>query len=140
MIPTLQLRSGDSIPVIGLGTWSMHGAEAQAAVASALDAGFRHIDTAASYDNEAAVGRGIPEAGIDREDAFVTTKLRGEDQGSLRTKAALRGSLDRLGLDYVDLFLIHWPLPGTDKYVQSFETMAELADEGLVDSDVHEEF
>jgi 2,5-diketo-D-gluconate reductase A len=133
-IPTRQLSDGRSIPVIGFGTHPMSDAEAETAVASALDLGYRLIDTAFLYHNEVGVGRGIARSGVDRADIFVTTKLRGGDQGLTETKAGLKGSLERLNLDYVDLFLIHWPMPPVDKYVDAWRAMIELREEGLTRS------
>jgi 2,5-diketo-D-gluconate reductase A len=133
-IPTRRLNSGVDIPLLGLGTWPMNGDEAANAVATAITMGYRCIDTAAKYDNEASVGRGIAVAGVPRGDLFVITKLRGSDQGYSKARTALHQSLDRLGLGYVDLYLIHWPLPRLDLYVESYEAMVEMAGEGLIQS------
>jgi 2,5-diketo-D-gluconate reductase A len=133
-IPVRPLNSGYAIPLLGLGTWPMNGDEAADAVATAITMGYRCIDTAAKYDNEASVGRGIAIAGVPRFDLFVITKLRGSDQGYDKARTALRQSLDRLALDYVDLYLIHWPLPRLDRYVESYEAMIEMAGEGLIRS------
>jgi 2,5-diketo-D-gluconate reductase A len=103
-------------------------------VAQAISLGYRLIDTAASYGNEAGVGQGLRGSGIARPELFVTTKLRGSEQGYLSTKRALYASLDRLGLDYVDLYLVHWPLSRLNRYVESFQAMLELADEGVIRS------
>jgi diketogulonate reductase-like aldo/keto reductase len=134
--PTISLRHGVSpsggveMPQLGLGTARAGDEEVRRNVLQALDVGYRLIDTAARYDNEVGVGRGIADSGLPREDIFVTTKLRGAEQGSATAKQALDASLRRLGLDYVDLFLIHWPLPGLDKYVESWHAMEELLGEG----------
>lgn len=112
----------------------MDDAEAEIAVATALDLGYRLVDTASAYRNEVGVGRGVSHSGVDRSEVFVTTKLRGADQGFDRTIAGLKGSLERLGLDYVDLYLIHWPLPRVDTYVDSWRAMIQLRDEGLARS------
>ncbi len=133
MIPTLALNDGNRIPAIGLGTWPMN-EEAPAAVRAALEAGYRLIDTAARYENEEAVGRGIAESGVPREQVFVTTKLRGQDQGYESTLRAFETSRRKLGLDYVDLYLIHWPLPRVDRYVDSWRAMVKLREEGVVRS------
>lgn len=133
-IPTRPLSDGHVIPVLGFGTYPMPDAEAETAVVSALELGYRLIDTASLYANEVGVGRGIARSGVDRSDIFLTTKLRGGDQGLVETKAGLRGSLERLNLDYVDLFLIHWPMPPVDKYVDAWRAMIELRDEGLTRS------
>ncbi|KAG0673657.1 NADPH-dependent aldo-keto reductase [Kluyveromyces marxianus] len=106
--PTLKLNTGASIPQIGLGTWQSPDQEAYNAVVTALKNGYRHIDTAAIYGNEEAVGRGIRDSGVPRKEIFVTTKLWGTQQRN--PEAALDDSLKRLGLDYVDLYLIHWPV------------------------------
>jgi diketogulonate reductase-like aldo/keto reductase len=112
----------------------MDDAEAEIAVATALDLGYRLIDTASLYGNEVGVGRGIVRSGVDRSEIFVTTKLRGGDHGFNETFAGLKGSLARLDLDYVDLYLIHWPLPRVDKYVDSWRAMIQLQEEGLTRS------
>jgi diketogulonate reductase-like aldo/keto reductase len=112
----------------------MDDAEAEIAVATALDLGYRLIDTASLYGNEVGVGRGIVRSGVDRSEIFVTTKLRGGDQGFNESFAGLKGSLARLDLDYVDLYLIHWPLPRVNKYVDSWRAMIELRDEGFTRS------
>jgi 2,5-diketo-D-gluconate reductase A len=131
MIPSIPLNTGASIPQVGLGTARVTDQdEARRIVLEALEVGYRHIDTAASYDNEVGIGRGIAESGLSRDDVFVTTKLRGAQQGP-DTRAALEQSLERLGLDNVDLFLIHWPLPRLDRYVESWKIMEQLRDEGL---------
>lgn len=112
----------------------MNDDEAAIAVSTALDLGYRLIDTASLYGNEVGVGRGIVRSGVDRSEVFVTTKLRGGDHGFDETHAGLRASLARLDLDYVNLYLIHWPLPRVNKYVDSWRAMIELRDEGLVRS------
>ena len=134
-IPTIRLNDGAVMPRLGLGTARLQGEEARNLVRTAIDdAGYTLVDTAARYENEEGVGQGIADAGVPREDLFVTTKLRGADQGYDATKKGLRASLDRLGLDYVDLYLIHWPLPRIDQYVDSWRAMEELAAEGLIRS------
>jgi 2,5-diketo-D-gluconate reductase A len=133
-IPTRTLNSGYEIPVLGLGTYPMNGADGTAAMAQAISLGYRLLDTAALYENERAVGEAIRRSGVGRPELFVTTKLRGSDHGREKTRAAVSGSLDRLGLDYLDLYLIHWPLPRLGLYVESYETMLELAAEGLIRS------
>lgn len=133
-IPTVTLNTGHALPLIGLGTWPLNDAEAAEVIPVALGQGYRLVDTAARYGNEAGVGRGIAAAGLPRAELFVTTKLRGRDHGYEETKAALHRSLETLGLDYVDLFLIHWPLPRIDKYVDSYRAILDLVGEGLVRS------
>jgi 2,5-diketo-D-gluconate reductase A len=125
--PTLLLNDGGHIPQVGLGTWPLTDETAPPVVVTAIEAGYRHIDTAARYGNERGVGRGIRDSGLPREELFVTTKLDGPYQGEGRAVAGLDDSLRRLGLDYVDLLLIHWPLPQRDQYVSTWRTF-----EGLV--------
>ena len=110
-VPTLLLNDGNRIPQIGLGTWPLKDDEAATTVVAGIAAGYRHIDTAYRYGNETGVGRSIRASGIPRDEIFVTTKLDGEFQGGDRAVDGLHESLRRLGLDYVDLLLIHWPLP-----------------------------
>jgi 2,5-diketo-D-gluconate reductase A len=133
-IPTLPLNDGHSIPQLGLGTWPMSDAVAAEAVPTALEMGYRQVDTAAKYENEVGVGRGIEASGVPRDELYVVTKLRGSEQGYESAKAALERSLERLGLDYVDLYLIHWPLPRLDRYVGSYRAMVELKEQGLIRS------
>lgn len=116
-------------PAIGFGTYAL--TDPARSVAAALDMGYRVVDTAASYDNEVEVGRGIAASAVPREEVLVTSKLRGDDQGA-GTRAALEQSLRNLDVDYLDLYLIHWPLPELDRYRQSFEQMLQLRDEGLI--------
>jgi diketogulonate reductase-like aldo/keto reductase len=130
-VPTVPLNNGVAIPQLGLGTARLPDEETRRIVREALEVGYRFVDTAASYENERGVGEGIADSGLPREEVFVSTKLRGRDQGSDSAKEALRSSLDRLGLDFVDLFLIHWPLPRLDRYVASWQAMEELLAEGL---------
>ncbi|MHC6594334.1 aldo/keto reductase [Arthrobacter sp. C152] len=134
LAPLIELNDGQSIPQLGLGTWPLDDDQVAAAVVQALEAGYRHIDTAVKYGNERGVGNGIRASGLDRGDVFVTTKLDGEFQGHDRAVAGLEGSLKRLGLDYVDLLLIHWPLPGRDQYISTWQTFERLQAEGKVRS------
>ncbi|HEY5857721.1 MAG TPA: aldo/keto reductase [Aldersonia sp.] len=117
---------------MGLGTWPLVGAEATAAVLAGIEAGYRQIDTAAIYDNEDAVGAALARCGLPRDELFVTTKLRGRDHVSGDVRGALERSLERLRLDRLDLFLIHWPLPRCDRYVDAFAAMLDCRDAGLV--------
>jgi diketogulonate reductase-like aldo/keto reductase len=130
-IPTRRLNDGIEIPQLGLGTWPMDDEDAEVSLSAALDMGYRLIDTAAAYGNEVGVGRGIDRSGVERTDVFVTTKLRGGEQGYDETFKALDASLKRLNLDCVDLYLIHWPLPRVNKYVESWRAMIKLREEGL---------
>jgi diketogulonate reductase-like aldo/keto reductase len=119
-IPSVTLNDDRTMPVIGLGVGELSDTETEEAVSAALEAGYRSIDTAAAYGNEAAVGRAIADSGVPREELFVTTKLATEDQGFQSSQDSLKASLDRLGLDYVDLYLIHWPAGEQGKYVDSW--------------------
>lgn len=133
-VPTLSLNDGHHIPQLGLGTWPLDDAEVSDVIQTATDLGYRHIDTAAKYGNEKGVGAGIAASGIPRDDLFVATKLDGTYQGDDRAIAGLEGSLERLGLDYVDLLLIHWPLPKRGEFVSTWRTFIGLRERGLVRS------
>lgn len=128
--PLIELNDGNRIPQLGLGTWPLNDAQVADAVVEAVSRGYRHIDTAVKYGNEKGVGNGIRACGVDRGDLFITTKLDGEFQGSGKAVAGLDGSLERLGLDYVDLLLIHWPLPRRDEFVSTWKTFEELRASG----------
>jgi 2,5-diketo-D-gluconate reductase A len=128
--PVIELNDGHRIPQIGLGTWPLDDKQVAAAVVDAMEAGYRHIDTAVKYGNEAGVGDGVRASGLDRSELFITTKLDGEFQGNDRAVAGLDGSLRRLGLDYVDLLLIHWPLPRRDEFISTWKTFERLQAEG----------
>lgn len=132
--PVIELNDGYRIPQIGLGTWPLDDQQVAAAVVDALEAGYRHIDTAVKYGNEKGVGNGIRSSGLDRSEVFITTKLDGEFQGQDRAVAGLDGSLKRLGLDYVDLLLIHWPLPRRDEFISTWKTFERLQAAGKVRS------
>jgi len=119
-VPSIALNDENTIPVIGLGVAELSDDETERAVSAALEIGYRLIDTAAVYGNEAAVGRAIAASGIPRAELFITTKVANADQGFQSTQDAVKVSLDKLGLDYVDLFLVHWPMPQLGKYVDSF--------------------
>ncbi|AJZ83273.2 aldo/keto reductase [Streptomyces antimycoticus] len=118
------------MPQLGFGVWQIPDDEAQIAVRTALDAGYRSIDTAAIYGNEEGTGKGLAASGIARDELFVTTKLQNADQGYDSTLRAFDASLTRLGLEYVDLYLIHWPLPGVDKYVDTWKAFEKIYSEG----------
>ncbi len=133
-VPAITLNDGSTIPGLGLGTWPMDDAEAQTAVAGALQNGYRLIDTAANYRNETGTGRGIARSDVPREEIVVTTKLPGRHHGYEETLRSFEESRALLGLDYVDLYLIHWPLPRVDKYVDSWKAMIKLRDDGLIRS------
>ncbi len=133
-IPMVPLAGGAEIPQLGFGTWQIPMPECTEAVTRALLAGYRHIDTAAAYENEAGVGQAIHAAGLERGDVFITTKCWNEDQGHQKAHRALKASLDRLATDYVDLYLIHWPAPGNDLYVETWQALVEMQSEGLARS------
>ena len=124
--PTIPLNDGNHIPQIGFGTSPLNDQKVVPAILAALEAGYRHIDTAYRYNNEKGVGQGIRESGIPREELFVTTKLDGQFQGEDRAIGGLEESLRRLGMEYVDLLLIHWPLPQRDQYVSTWKTFETL--------------
>lgn len=131
-VPTVTLNNGVQIPQLGYGVFQVPPDETEKHVSTALAAGYRHIDTAKVYGNETGVGKAIASSGIAREELFVTTKLRGRDHGHDATIAACEASLERLGLDAADLYLIHWPLPSKDRYVETWQAMVELRDQGRV--------
>ncbi len=132
-VPTIKLNNGLVMPQIGLGVWEAKaGEEVEQAISQALKAGYRLIDTAKAYGNEESVGKAIRESGIPREEIFLTTKLWNADHGFDNAKKAYKASLERLGLDYVDLYLIHWPVPAQAKYVETWLALEELYEEGLV--------
>ncbi|MGV0042651.1 aldo/keto reductase [Mycobacterium colombiense] len=133
-IPTVALNDEAKMPVLGLGVAKLSDEETESSVLAALEAGCRLIDTAASYGNEEAVGRAIAASGIPRDELFVATKLGTSKQGFHTAQESCKASLDRLGLDYLDLYLIHWPAPKLGKYVESFEGMKVARDEGHVRS------
>jgi len=132
--PSIALNDENTMPALGLGVAELSDAETERAVSAALEIGYRLIDTAAVHGNEAAVGRAIAASGIPRAELFVTTKLANADQGLTSTQNACKASLERLGLDYVDLYLIHWPAPQLGKYVDSFGGLIQLRGDGQVRS------
>jgi len=129
-VPTLGLNDGHTMPQIGLGTASLNDETVAPVIVAAIEAGYRHIDTAYRYGNQRGVGKGIRDSGIPREEVFVTTKLDGEFQGNERAVAGLDECLRQLGMDYVDLVLIHWPLPQRDAYVSTWKTFEKLLEAG----------
>lgn len=130
--PSVQIGDGIEIPQLGFGVFQIPPDEVQARVEEALEAGYRHIDTAAAYNNERGVGRALAASGLSRDEVFITTKLRNGEQGRASAGDALKNSLDRLGLDRVDLYLIHWPSPARDAYVNSWRAMIDARQDGLV--------
>ncbi len=132
LAPSMQLIHGSAIPVLGFGTSPLQGAEAATAVRTAIETGYRLIDTAENYHNEDAVGRGIRESGIDRAELFVTSKFNRHWHSVAGVQRAHEASLDRLGLDYLDLLLVHWPNPDQDHYVDAVRGLGELLDSGAL--------
>lgn len=131
-IPLVKLNNGLTMPQFGLGVWRIPPEEAASNVRAAIEIGYRLIDTAAIYHNEAGVGEGVRASGVPREELFVTSKLWNADQGYDRTIAAFEASLERLGMDYLDLYLIHWPQPMYDTYVDSWKAMEKLYKDGRI--------
>ncbi|MET8825135.1 aldo/keto reductase [Streptomyces sp. NPDC004610] len=131
-VPPIILNNGVEMPQLGFGVWQVPDAEAERAVSTALEAGYRSIDTAAIYGNEKGTGRAVAAAGVPREELFITTKLWNSDQGYDATLRAFDTSLAKLGLDYVDLYLIHWPAPAKDRYLDSYKAFEKLYADGRV--------
>jgi 2,5-diketo-D-gluconate reductase A len=119
-VPTVRLNNGVEMPQVGFGVYQIPDDETERAVSAALEAGYRHIDTAALYGNERGVGRAVAASGIPREELFITTKLWNDDQGSSTAVPAFERSLEQLGLEHVDLYLIHWPQPARAKYIDTW--------------------
>ncbi|KQZ90538.1 oxidoreductase [Phycicoccus sp. Root563] len=134
-VPNLQLSTGAdtiTIPQLGFGVWQVPDADVDAAIASALEVGYRSIDTATLYGNEEGVGRALAATDLDRSELFVTTKVWQDDHGHDATLASFDASMKRLGLDVLDLFLIHWPAPAQDRYVETWRALLELRASGRV--------
>ncbi|HEX6263696.1 MAG TPA: aldo/keto reductase [Actinomycetota bacterium] len=131
-IPTITLANGVAMPALGLGTSPMGDRQAEETVSAALRAGYRLIDTAENYRNETGVGRGIRASGVDRDEVFVTTKLNARWHGEAEAQQAWANSAERLGLDRIDLYLIHWPNPGKDRYVEAWRGLLRLLEDGKV--------
>ncbi|MER6328974.1 aldo/keto reductase [Streptomyces sp. NPDC014983] len=131
-VPPIILNNGVEMPQLGFGVWQVPDDEAERAVGTALEAGYRSIDTAAAYGNEEGTGRAIAASGLPREEIFVTTKLWNSDQGYDATLRAFDTSLGKLGLDHLDLYLIHWPLPARDLYVETYKALEKLYADGRV--------
>ena len=134
MTPTVTLNDDNVIPVLGLGVAELSEEDTERAVSAALEAGYRLIDTASVYGNEAAVGRAIAASGLPRDELFVTTKVANADQGFNSTKEALAASLERLGLEYVDMYMIHWPAVQLGKYIDTYGSMQKIQQEGQIRS------
>jgi 2,5-diketo-D-gluconate reductase A len=131
-VPKIPLRGDVEIPQLGFGVFQVPPEDTAEVTTRALQAGYRHIDTAAAYGNEAAVGQAVRACGLDRSEVFITTKCFNDDQGHQQAHKAFKASLDRLELDYLDLYLIHWPVPSRDKYVETWQAFIELQAEGVV--------
>lgn len=125
-VPNISLPGGAEIPQLGFGVWQIPPQETVDPVTRALRAGYRHVDTAAAYGNEAGVGQAVHAAGLQRGAMFITTKCFNDDHGHEQAKRALKRSLQQLETDYVDLYLIHWPVPAHDKYVETWQALIEL--------------
>jgi 2,5-diketo-D-gluconate reductase A len=130
LAPTLPLRNGAEIPVLGLGTSPLVGGESERQVRAALEAGYRLIDTAENYRNEDAVGQAIRKSGIDRSELFITTKFNRRWHSVDGVRQAYEASLQRLGVEYIDLMLVHWPNPDQDRYVDAVQGLQAILDEG----------
>ncbi|MFY9712850.1 MAG: aldo/keto reductase [Microbacterium sp.] len=133
-IPTLELNDGNSIPQLGYGVFKVPAGETERAVSDALEIGYRHIDTAAIYGNEEGVGAAIAKSGIARDELFITTKLWNDRHEGDAPNAAIAESLEKLGLEQVDLYLVHWPTPAKDNFVHAFAKLIELREAGLTRS------
>jgi 2,5-diketo-D-gluconate reductase A len=133
-IPTYTLNDGTTLPAIGFGTAGLRGDDAITATSSALEAGYRLIDTAVNYENESEVGEALRRSGVPREEVLVTSKIPGRDHGYDDAIASTRASMERLGLDHLDLHLIHWPNPSRDQYVDAWRALVDLREQGLVRS------
>lgn len=133
-VPNITLNDGKTIPQLGFGVWEIPNSSGAKTVVTAIEAGYRSIDTAQGYGNEEGVGQGIVDSGLPREELFITSKLRTKDQGYDATLKSFMGSLDRLGLDYLDLFLIHWPVPKHDRYSDTWKAFVQLQRDGRIRS------
>ncbi|MFE0257830.1 aldo/keto reductase [Streptomyces sp. NPDC059010] len=133
-IPAHTLNDGTTLPALGLGTWPMPDDQAEQAVRDALQLGYRLVDSAMNYCNETGVGRGVVRSGVPREEVVVATKLPGRHHGYEQTLVSFEESRRRLGVEYVDLYLIHWPNPRVDQYVDSWRAMIKLREDGLIRS------
>jgi 2,5-diketo-D-gluconate reductase A len=132
--PSVTLNDGTSVPAVGLGVWQTPAEDTERAVSAALSAGYRHVDTAAAYGNEEGVGRAVAASGLPRDDVYVVTKLWNSEQGYDSTLRAFDASMTKLGIDRLDLYLIHWPMPEVNAFVDTFKAFARLREQGRVTS------
>ncbi|WP_114853390.1 aldo/keto reductase [Brachybacterium sp. YJGR34] len=132
--PSVSFHDGRSIPQLGYGVWQVENAVAADVVVQALEAGYRHVDTARGYNNEAGVGRALAAAGIDRDEVFVTSKVPNQDQGREKTLASFDATMEDLGLEELDLYLIHWPAPSKGLAVETWKALVELKEQGRIRS------
>ncbi|MGI9085236.1 MAG: aldo/keto reductase [Aeromicrobium sp.] len=133
-VPLLDLNDGHRMPALGFGTYTITGPDAPALIGAAIDAGYRLVDTATRYDNEVEVGAAVRASSVPRDELFVTSKLPGADHGYDEAMRSFEGSLERLGLDRLDLFLIHWPQPSVDRFVETWRAFIRLREQGAVGS------
>src|SRR4051812_10387927 len=129
-VPSIKLNNGVEIPQLGFGVFQVPAEQTAETVRAAFDAGYRHIDTAQAYGNEEGVGRALADSGLAREEVFITTKLANEHHGEAEAVQELEKSLERLGTDHVDLYLIHWPQPGQNRYVETWRGFEKVLAEG----------
>jgi 2,5-diketo-D-gluconate reductase A len=132
--PSVPLNDGHSIPALGFGVFKVSPSDAEQAVSTALQAGYRHIDTAAVYGNERETGRAVAGSGVPRDELYLVTKLWNSEQGYDSTLTAFDASMKRLGIDYLDLYLVHWPMPKLNKFIDTFKAFAHLRDQGRIRS------
>lgn len=133
-IPNLTLNDGNTIPQLGYGVFKVPADDAERAVSEALEIGYRHVDTAAIYGNEEGVGKAVAASGIARDELFITTKLWNDRHDGDEPQKAIAESLEKLGLDFVDLYLVHWPTPANDNYVYAWEQVVKIREQGLTRS------
>lgn len=134
MAPTYVLNDSNTLPAVGFGTYPLRGEDGIAAITSALEAGYRLLDTAVNYENESEVGEALRRSDVAREDVQVQSKIPGRDHGYDEALASIRGSLERLGLEYLDVQLIHWPNPSVDRFVETWRALVTARNDGLVRS------
>lgn len=133
-VPQIKLNDGNEIPQLGLGVWQVEADITARVVSDAIKTGFRSIDTAEGYDNEAGVGDGIKNSGVPRSELFITSKLRSKSHNRDAALKSFDETMRALGLEQLDMFLIHWPVPGQDKYAEAWKTLVELQEQGLIQS------